>query len=74
MDEHSRNKALRQRIINELMLNPCYQAVIHDLKHRRPVIPHWDPATNNIGQMQQKSAQQEWHDLILAILNPQGDD
>ena len=61
--------ALRVRIANELRENPCYQSVIHELRTRRPSIPYWNPKEDNVEEIKFLSAQQKWHDVIMAILD-----
>jgi hypothetical protein len=74
-----RLQALRVRIIGELWDHPTYRALIDDLKARRPVVPYWKPAhvkngilvPDNTADMQAASAQQKWHDVMMAIIDPQ---
>lgn len=79
-DAAKRLLGLRQRIIGELFDHPCYKALIEELKLRRPVIPYWSPAQvgkdgntiipDNSEQLKFMSAQQKWHDVMMAIINP----
>lgn len=63
-------QALRAGIINELWQHPRYQALIADLNSRRPVVPYWNPKEDNTAEMQATSAAQKWHDVMMAIINP----
>lgn len=75
--------ALRQRIIAELWEHPAYQALIAELKGRRPNVPYWTPAhaktfgehtiliPDNSDELKFSSAQQKWHDVMMAIIDPQ---
>lgn len=62
---------LRKGIIAELWQHPRYKHVIEELKKRRPVVPYFDPKTNNVEELKAASAQQKWHDVIMAIINPE---
>jgi len=62
---------LRQRIIADLWEHPTYQALIKNLNGRRPVIPYWNPREDNTREMQAASAAQKWHDVMMAIIDPQ---
>lgn len=63
--------ALRARIIGEIWEHPCYRALIEELKRRRPQVPYWNPKDDNTAEMQAASAQQKWHDVMMAIIDPQ---
>jgi hypothetical protein len=69
-DAAKRLIALRQRIIGELWEHPCYKALIEELKQRRPTVPYWNPEVDNTEQLKFASAQQKWHDVMMAIINP----
>ena len=64
-------QALRRGIIAELWQNPRYRSLIEDLKKRRPVVPYFDPKTNNVEELKAASAAQKWHDVLMAIINPE---
>ena len=70
-DAAKRLIGLRQRIIGELFDHPAYKALIEELKLRRPKVPYWNPEVDNAEQLKFTSAQQKWHDVMMAILNPQ---
>lgn len=63
-------QALRARIIAELWEHPAYKALIEELNGRRPMIPYWNPKEDNTREMQAASAAQKWHDVMMAIINP----
>lgn len=63
--------ALRKRIVAELWQAPAYRALVEDLRKRRPVVPYWNPKQDNTAEMQAASAAQKWHDVMLAIIDPE---
>lgn len=69
-DSAKRLIGLRQRIIGDLLEHPCFQALIEELKRRRPTVPYWNPEMDNTEQLKFASAQQKWHDVMMAIINP----
>lgn len=71
-DAAQRLMTLRKRIIAELMLSPCYQELIRELESRRPAVPYWTPEDDNSMVMQAASAAQKWHDVLMAIIKPKG--
>lgn len=64
-------KALRARIANEIWQSPAYQALVTELRSRRPRIPPWNPADDNTGLIHKALAQREWHDLMMVIIDLQ---
>lgn len=62
--------ALRERIIGEIWQHPCYQALIDELNSRRPQVPYWNPKEDNTEELKYASAQQKWHDVMMAIIDP----
>jgi hypothetical protein len=72
--------ALRKGIIAELWEHPRYKHLIEELRARRPSIPYWKPAhvnmkgvliPDNTADLQAASAAQKWHDVLLAIIDPE---
>lgn len=71
--------ALRKAIINEVWQHPRYQQLIKELRARRPKVPYWTPAhvkngvliPDNTPEMQAASAAQKWHDVMMAIIDPE---
>lgn len=70
-DAAARLLALRKGIISELWQSPRYRSLVEELKSRRPVVPYWNPKQDNTHEMQAASAAQKWHDVIMAIVNPE---
>lgn len=64
------DKVLRARIKLELAGNDSYRFVIENLRARRPQSPPWEPAGNNGEHLKFISAQQQYHDLLMALLDP----
>ena len=62
---------LRRGIVAELWQSPRYRHLVEDLKKRRPVVPYWNPKEDNTAEMQSASAAQKWHDVLMAIINPE---
>lgn len=72
--------ALRKGIIAELWEHPRYKHLIEELRARRPTVPYWKPAyvtkqgvliPDNTSELQAASAAQKWHDVLLAIIDPE---
>ena len=63
--------ALRQRIASELWQSPAYKDLITELRARRPSIPYWNPKQDNTAELQSASAAQKWHDVLMAIIDPE---
>jgi hypothetical protein len=70
-DAAARLLALRKGIIAELWQSPRYRSLVEELKGRRPVVPYWNPKQDNTTEMQAASAAQKWHDVTMAIVNPE---
>lgn len=65
------DKSLRGRLYLEISQHPVYKDLIRELQSRRPQIPAWNTKDDNTPAIQKALAQREWHDLMMAIINPQ---
>lgn len=80
-DAAKRLQALRSGIVSELWENPRYKHLIQELRSRRPTVPYWKPSyldvkrgiviPDNTPEMQSASAAQKWHDVMMAIIDPE---
>lgn len=65
------DKAARASAI-ELKGNHHFRVVLGAIESIRPLVPDYDPTTNNVEEIKFRSAQKQLHDLVMAILRPQG--
>jgi hypothetical protein len=50
-----------------------FKLLLKEIRARRPVIPQYDPNTQNTEHMKVASVQQTTFDLILGIMSPWGE-
>lgn len=60
-------------IVEELWSSAHYRKVVDEIAKLRPVVPEFNHAgESNIETIKFKLAQQQYHDLIIRIIKPEG--
>jgi hypothetical protein len=57
-------------LLRELAGHPDYVKLLHIAKEKRPVLPAWEPGSDNVEQWKDASAMQRGFDLALLIFTP----
>lgn len=62
-------KNARDEFLLHMQSHPYFDLFLKDLKSKRPLIPHYDPVSDNTEHWKYYSAQQKGFDLCCSIFN-----
>ena len=59
---------------SELLNDYRFKLLMHDLEKISPIVPRYDPQTNNIEAMKFGSARQQMYEAMMAVIRPSFND
>lgn len=61
---------MNRELLKNLHQTTEFQMLLTELKKIRPIVPQYDPKSNNIEEMKAQSCKQQSHDTLMSIIDP----